>query len=285
MNGHHRQTLCAALTVGLGILLSQCGGSSADSNDQPADILDYREARIFDDISTTNRLLIDVTSRMTLTQGSSTKQYLLLSNHPREITFTPSMPVYPGVIEDARGASDITFIYSLDDTTTIVARRYSAADTANPGDMHECRNSDFSKLSRPKQLMQSEVDHIATFDQVLATASSTATVVGTFEYDMNGKHVKLDFPVSLINIDPRSRAAPTNPDYQNWQAVSPLLPLYVGTSGTDCENVHPGYLALRNQPGAQSAVFLCLSTVDGQLMDDYVCTTEIPGAVKLYAVR
>ena len=286
MNPRFQQSACSAIAITLGVLLTQCGGSTtAEVDDAPSDILDYRQARIFDDISSTNRLLIDVNSRMTITQGSTSKQYLLLQNHPREITFTPGLPVYPGVIEDAKGASDITFIYSLDDTTTIIARRYSAAEAARPQDMHECRTSDFSRLTRPAQLKQAELAAVTNFQQVLAAANSSATVVGTFEYEVNGRRIKLDFPIELINIDPRSRTNPETAAYQNWQAVSPLLPLYVGNAGSDCENVRPGYVAFRNFNGAHSAVYLCLATVADDLMDDYVCTAEIEGRLNLFAIR
>lgn len=279
------------LTATLASALIACGGGAeepvAAAEDPGIGILDYRDARIFDDISGSNRLLIDVSSRLMLSDGSSRKRYLLLHNHPREITFEPVQSVYQGVIDDARGASDITFIYSLDDTTTIVSRRYAAAETANPADMHECRASDYSRLEQPRELRRSEVQPLFSFEDIVQAAASTATVVGRFETVLpGGRTATLDFPVQLINIDPRTRSDPSNPAFRNWQAVSAQLALPVTPGeGSDCRTIRPGYVAFRSLEGAQSAVYLCLAEIDGRLMDDFVCTAQLHGTLNLFRVR
>ncbi len=261
-------------------LLSACGGG-APASDLGSDVgvIDYRSAYIFEPNSEVNKLLIGVSSRLTVNDSSGERSYLLLREHPRESTFDPSRSPYLEVVSDERGASFISFIYGVGIDSVVVSRRYSTLSSDNEKYIHECRSGkSFEKFYR--DFLSSQVFNISA-DDIYSAPRDAASYFGSFEYSAGGANLKIDFPVSLINFNP-DRTGSVIINNLLFQVVSNQVPIYLERGISECDSIVPGYLAFRSFDGQAQAVYLCKYLVGNVLLYDYGCVVDIPGKFRLF---
>ncbi|MFY7944580.1 MAG: hypothetical protein ACOVNZ_08350, partial [Crocinitomicaceae bacterium] len=250
-----------SIVIFFALFVSSCGGGQYH-NDEPSDVgvIDYRSAFIFESNSTINKLLIRVNSRLTIGDKSNGKSYLLLQEHPRESTFNPAESPYSEMVDVAKGASFITFIYGDGVDSVVVSRRYARIDNENEKYLHECRaGSTFQKNF--KNLSSSQVEEIKD-NNIFTSAAIGGSYYGVFEYSAENSNAKIDFPVALINFNPNQNPA-LMLNNMLYQVVSEQVPILIPGRNTECDSIVPGYLAFRAFDGKAQAIYICNYEVNG----------------------
>lgn len=265
MWGEIGKFVTAAAIVGLGALAALFLISPA------VDLLDYGRAFQFYD-SPRNRLYIETTGRLKV----AGREYLALANHPREATFDRRVDAYSGVIEDAGGASTITFI--MEAGNAVIERRHQAPQPSEV--QHQCRPSPFgnsASLALPKVNRLNLVE-LKDFNDILQSAAKRRKLYGVMTYNLEGRTASVDFPAALVNINPRGPNA--HPE-ERWQLVATRLPLYVGGDPA-CEGIREGSAAIRTFDGPIDLVYLCRGP-DGS--NDFTCHRRVNARVRLFTTR
>jgi hypothetical protein len=265
------------------LILTSCGGSQGSAIPTPdLPIIDYRSAYIFEHESKINRLLIEVSSRLTIETDSNSEEYVLLKEHPRESTFDANRSPYTELVSEESGASFITFIYGMNVDSVIVSRRYAKVTNENRPYTHECRPGRTNVKSYYRNLKSSEavqVDRYNLFNEV----GRSGLFYGVFEYQRGLTLVKIDFPVSLINFNPDQNFSNFEKN-TDFQLISSHVPIYLPGDSSTCNAIVPGFLAFRTFDGTAQAIYACEYVVDGMLYFDYACSINISGRLSVYRV-
>ena len=245
------------------------------------DILHYGKAFHFYN-SSANRLYIGVTGRARIIAGGNETSYVLLANHPRENTFDNRVSAYSDMIEPSGGASTISFIMGSDGSS-IIERRYQAPQPENL--QHQCiRNPygtppHFAPATKSRYLLT----ELRSFDDILSSAVRGRKIFGTVSYKLNDIDVTLDFPATVVNINPKKGNAgipgPPPKAEELWQVVSDRMPIYVGGDSL-CSGLREGRAALRQFDGPFEIVYLCRNESG---VNDFSCSRKITGKVRLFA--
>lgn len=245
------------------------------------DILNYGNAFHFYN-STANRLYIGVTGRARVSTGTNETSYVLLANHPRENTFDSRLNAYSDMIEKSGGASSISFIMGSNGSS-IIERRYQAPQPERL--QHQCTKNPYGgpPYYAPAEKSRLLLSELHSFDDILSSAVRGRKIFGTVTYILNGVRVSLDFPASVLNINPKkvnddgTRPMPETDEL--WQVVSDRLPVYVG-GDTRCGGIREGRVALRQFNGPFEVVYLCRNK-NGT--NDFSCSQKMKGKVRLFA--
>lgn len=245
------------------------------------DILHYGKAFHFYN-SSANRLYIGVTGRARITAGGKETSYVLLANHPRENTFDNRVSAYSDMIELSGGASTISFIMASDGSS-IIERRYEAPQTENL--QHQCTRNPYGTPPHfaPATKSRHLLTELHSFDDILLSATLGRKIFGTVSYKLNNIEVTLDFPATVVNINPEKGnsgiSGPPPKADELWQVVSDRTPIYVGGDSL-CSGLREGHAALRQFDGPFEVVYLCRNESG---VNDFSCSRKIIGKVRLFA--
>lgn len=268
------------------VLLIACDAppQEAPTTAAPIGVLDYRQPYAFDSTSKFNRLLIEVQSRMRVIQDGQIRRYVMLSPHPRELTFDGKTTPYREMLANSGGGSEITFVHALDDDASMISRRFEHPDAVPRKLLHECPRANYSALKTPRELLSDEVRPLTSLAQLMAAAQSRQPIVGRLEYRYGTQAtIALDFPIRLVNIKPELPSKRPGAG-SAWQAVSAPVPLPIGDPAQLCDYTRPAVFAFRDFSGLHAAVRLCEQTRNGLTSQDFSCPVEVFGNLQLFAL-
>lgn len=199
-------------------------------------MLDYTRSFFYvrDDIST-NRLFIEVDSRLTLTHPD--EEYLLLAPHPRERTWQDDGDVYGPVLAAAQGASFITFMIDQSRNRSVILRHCDVPTVWPESTKLSVGASPYTgSLHNPPE--EVEADELFSYEDIQAAADANRKMVATVEYTLHGRGINIEFPVRVLNMNPD----PFAPVGRQWQVASPQVPVFIESSMPE-QRIRPGYIA------------------------------------------
>lgn len=238
-------------------------------------ILDYGSAKYFSANSPKNHLYIDIKGRMSIKKHDEELEYLLLAPHPREFTWHLDKKVYSDMIQMVNGASTITFIMEKGGNSIISRRFESEFDSSK---LHQCGESPYGKnaaLYPPKELDSNSLVEMYTVEDIYLAAIKQERIYGVLDYELNGYGIKIDFPIDLVNLNPNKTSLQSQ-----WQAVSPIIPIYVG-GDVKCQGIREGVVAMRDFFGVFEFVYLCGESGD-KSKNDFHCTLDFAGKLRMF---
>jgi hypothetical protein len=233
-----------------------------------ADVLDYSRAHYFDGASVRNQLFIAIESR-SIVRG---EHYWLLAPHPRETTFRNDGSIFRHVIEDAKGASDVTFVHTRSGAGGAVLRRFDTPASGVP--LLQPIKRYTTLPSQPASIPVGQLLELADTRAILAAARAGKPIIGVVEYQVDGDAVRTDFPVKVLNINPDPFARDM-PGHQ-WQVMSARIVVWPGPQLTS------GHVAF-SAVGTTTLHFVTLCEQGGRQGDR--CAFNRPGSARLYARR
>lgn len=239
--------------------------------------LDYGNAFYHPAQNSANNVYMRVESRMKI-EGNG--EYVLLAPHPRETTFANDGQTYNSKLA-VDGPSTIIFMIGSDGLETVLARRYANAAAQPVEYLHQCTPPPYGSelVYEPATIDRSDYREIFTTEDLKNATAAGSKLVGIVEYQAAGKDVSIDFPITVLNWNPKPEA----PDGQQWQFASPMIPIYVPDAGEGCHQVRNGYVAASNFETTLQFVYLCDS--EEMAVQDYACTANFDGRVRVLAKR
>lgn len=248
---------------------------------QSIGVIDYRSAYIFEPDSLINKLFIKVSSRLTLKDSFGERSYILLKEHPRESTFSADLEPYRQLV-DQSGASFITFIYGVGVDSVVVSRRYAYLNEETQPFTHECRLGKYEIETKFQNLKAGQVTEFDE-DNIFDLPKVTGPFFGIFRYFVGDTEVDIDFPIALINFNPKKIIRVGEEDLL-FQVVSDQVPIYLPGKSDECGSIVPGYMAFRKFDGSAQIVYLCKKSYNGKDYYDYGCVIDLPGKLSVYAL-
>lgn len=232
------------------------------------DLLDFGKAYYLPNPNEKNNLFIKVEGRSRLSTG---EEYVLLAPHPREQTFLNDGKVYTSMLS-LDGPSSITFMMEARDGQAIIERRYAKGGQP-PNLKHSCTASPYGPMKTQPTKLRS-ISEITDTAALRSAAADGKKLTALIDYEVAGVEVSTDFQVNVLNDNP---AGPSQPG-REWQIASSPIPVYVPEAG-GCGPFRSGYVAFSDFETTLQFVYLC----EAQGIQDYACTVNRPGRVRIFA--